>query len=195
MYRFTRNLSLVLAVILMLTALPLAASAQDDQEARIRENINRIVEEGFNQGNADVLDELLAPDYVSYLPGESGTEGIAEFKETIAFFRTIMPDLTATVDPIIVEGNWAAFRLVMQGTFSGTETDFPPPTNQPVTFTANIIARFDEEGRIVEEWDEFDNLAFGTQFGFFDPSMPSEEPTVPAPGEPVTPEMTEEPAG
>ena len=165
----SRILAPVLVVLLIVMALPLVTGAQDDQEVHIRESIIRVVEEGFNQGNVAVVDELFSPDYVAYVPGQEEPDTIEDFKADIVEIRTVMPDFTATADPIIVEGNWAAFRFTGQGTFTGAAEGWPPPTNAPVVFTANIILRFDEEGLAIEEWDEFDNLSFLIQTGAINP--------------------------
>ena len=53
----------------------------------------RLIEEGFNQGNLDVFDELVAPDFVNHSapPGVPPTrEG---WKQIMTIFRTAFPDI------------------------------------------------------------------------------------------------------
>ena len=66
---------LFLGIALAAVALtPAVSIAQDDQEEAHKEVVRRIVEEGFNQGNVAVIDELVAEDYVSYSLGGVETE-------------------------------------------------------------------------------------------------------------------------
>lgn len=162
-----------LAGLLLLTALlyPRLTAAQDDMGQAHKDAMMRIVNEAFNQGNVDVLDEVLAPDYVSHNP-DGSTAGIEEFKADILAWRAALPDLVATADPVLVEGDWIALRFVMTGTFTNELVnpgmEAIPPTGQPFTFTANIISRFNEDGLIVEEWDEYDSLTIFGQLGYLD---------------------------
>ena len=167
---FALGISLLAAAVL--TALPTTTHAFSDEDDN-RETILRIVNEGFNQGNVAVIDEVVAPDYVSYDPS-GATEDRDAFKASILAFRAAMPDLNARADPIIAEDNWVAFRFTMTGTFQNTldmGDGAIPPTGETVTFHSNIIARFNEAGLLVEEWDEFDFATFGAQLGLMDEGM------------------------
>jgi predicted ester cyclase len=173
MRKYTRLLVssffLLLGVVLASFVLaPSIASAQNDQIEAHKEAVRRVIDEGFNQGNFDALDEVFAPDYVGYPPGGGQPESLADFKALIQAYRTAMPDLQATADPVIAEGDWVAFRFSMTGTFQhemamGDQTI--PPTGQQLTLTANILARLNTEGQVVEEWDEYDYLSIFSQMG------------------------------
>jgi SnoaL-like polyketide cyclase len=53
----------------------------------------RVMEEAFNRGNLDVVDELVAPDFFSHeAPDARGPEG---FKATPRWLRAAFPDLHA----------------------------------------------------------------------------------------------------
>jgi predicted ester cyclase len=179
MYRkkqlFFGILSLVGLLLMSGLLFPRISAAQDDTNEAHRSAIQRIINEGFNQGNADVLDEVLAPDFVSYTPGSEETTGIAEFKQDILAYRAAMPDLQASADPIIVEGDWVAFRFTMTGTFQNDlvfEGEEPiPATGQPFTIVGHIFGRFNEEGLLVEEWDLFDTFSLLEQLGMLDDIM------------------------
>lgn len=168
---------LVLAVGLALTFFSLSihtTTAQDDQEQAHKDAVMRIIEEGFNQGNADVVDEVVAENYVSY-SSDGTTEDRESFKESITAFHGAIPDLQATADPLLADGDWVAFRFTMTGTFQNdlvfSGEDPIPATGQPLTYTANILIRFDENGQMVEEWDESDTFVFLEQLGMLDDVM------------------------
>lgn len=133
-------------------------------EEELRESVHQVVEQAFNQGNVAIIDEAYTADYINHPP-----ETVEEFKQAVLAFRAAMPDLVAAVEPVIVEGNWAAFRFTMHGTFTDELAlgELPPiaATGQPIELAINIILRFNEQGQVVEEWDELDNLGFLTQLG------------------------------
>src|SRR5262245_55524294 len=93
---------LVLVFALSLTAAPFV-SAQSDP----RTGIQRVIDEAFNQGQLDVIDEVFAENYVSH-PDDGDRDA---FKANILAQRDAMPDLHASADLITVEGEWAAFRF------------------------------------------------------------------------------------
>ena len=69
--------------------------------------MRRLFEEGFSQGNTDVVDEVLNRDFVCYDPNsESGeVRGSESIKAEIEYFRNAVPDLTYTVEDQIAEGD------------------------------------------------------------------------------------------
>lgn len=155
---------------LVLVTVPFSVAAQDDRGEAYQQTILRIVEEGFNGGNLDVIDEVFAPDYVNH--DSTGTIVDREsFKEFILAFRAAMPDLEVRVDMLLVEGDQASFRLMSTGTFRNELSLFPglPPTGEPVELIKHVVLRFNEDGQIIEEWDLTDNLAFLTQAGVLPP--------------------------
>jgi predicted ester cyclase len=74
----------------------------------------------FEQGNTDLLDELLAPDYVNHSPATpelpTGPEGV---KGVVAMFRSGIPDLRVLVEDMIAEGEKVATRYTLEGTHEG----------------------------------------------------------------------------
>lgn len=110
--------------------------------------LRRGYEEGFNNGNLDFLDDDIAADAVDHsFPDVSGPEA---FKLGIAGLREAFPDIQATADMVVAEGD-----LVMAvATFTGThEGEFlgVAPTGKQVTWTHVDINRF-ENGQVVEAW-------------------------------------------
>jgi predicted ester cyclase len=133
-----------------------------------RANVTRVIDEFFNAGNADVVSGLFSEDYVVH-PDETGRD---QFIQDVTEFRAAMPDFVATADPIIVDGNWIAFRFMSSGTFTNPLGDGDgalPPTSQPFLLDGIIIGRLDENGQLIEEWDAFDNLSIGMQLGVIPP--------------------------
>jgi steroid delta-isomerase-like uncharacterized protein len=131
----------------------------------------RLFEEGFSQGNTDVVDEVLNPDFVCYDPNsESGqVRGSETIKAEIEYFRNAVPDLTYTIEEQIAEGDKVVTRYTVSGTHQG-EFFGVAPTGERIRMTGISIDRF-EGGKMVEEWPEYDLLGVMRQLG-----------AVPAPG-------------
>jgi steroid delta-isomerase-like uncharacterized protein len=122
----------------------------------------------FEQGNIDLLDELLAPDYINHTPATpdlpTGPEGV---KGVVSMFRSAMPDLRVVVEDMIAEGDKVATRYTLEGTHEG-ELFGVPPTGQRLSiksFTAERVS----ECKILEHWRVSDNLDMMPQLGVFPP--------------------------
>jgi steroid delta-isomerase-like uncharacterized protein len=135
--------------------------------------VRRIPDEIFNQGNLSVVDELFAPDYVLHDPGVPGGElrGLEAFKEQwVSMFRTAFPDLRIVIEDQVAEGDKVASRYTGSGTHQGELRGFPP-TNNRVEATGTITSRL-AEGKIVEEWNNFDSMGMMQQLGIVPPLEP-----------------------
>jgi steroid delta-isomerase-like uncharacterized protein len=139
----------------------------DENKAKAR----RLFEEGFSQGNTDVVDEVLNPDFVCYDPNsESGeVRGSETIKAEIEYFRNAVADLTYTIEDQMAEGDKVVTRYTVSGTHQG-EFFGVPGTGERITMSGISIDRF-EDGKMVEEWPEYDLLGVMRQIG-----------AVPAPG-------------
>ncbi len=132
-----------------------------------KEKVRRLYEEGFGEGKVAVVDEVLDPDFVCYDPNsESGAvRGAETVKEEIEYFRQAAPDLTFTIeDQVAAEGDMVVTRWKATGTHQG---DFfgVPGTGKPIELNAILIDRFDESGKLVEEWISYDLLKPMRQIG------------------------------
>ena len=122
----------------------------------------------------EVLDEVCAPDVVSHDPAEEADVlGIEAHKARIRTYRTAMPDLSVKVDDVFASGDRVATRWTVRGTNDG-ELAGMPPTGKKVVITGLSIDRFDENGTLVETWDQWDNAGFMAQLGL-SPEMAAQE--------------------
>ncbi len=130
--------------------------------AESKTTVRRCWEECFNRGNFSVLDEMVATTYVWHGPDQevSGRDGI---KQLITMIRTGLPDVHMTFEDQFAERDKVASRWTMHGTQRG-ELFGIPPTGKPATFTGIIITRM-ADGRIAEEWENFDQLGLLQQLG------------------------------
>jgi steroid delta-isomerase-like uncharacterized protein len=124
----------------------------------------RAIEEGFNQGNLSVVDELSSEGFVNHDPSEGGEYvGRQGAKQQIEMFRKAFPDLHMTVDDLIETGDRVVMRWTATGTHRG-ELAGLAPTGVRTTTTGMTIDRF-EDGKIVESWSNWDTLGLMRQLG------------------------------
>src|SRR3954451_15690829 len=124
--------------------------------------LQRVVEEGFNKGNYNVLDTLYVPDYKEHQFGSTNT--LEGFKGYINLLRTAFPDLHVTIEDMVAEGDKVWVRMTTHGTNNGPFMG--PPTGKSITITVIDIFRF-ENGMIVEHWGVPDRFAGIVQLGLF----------------------------
>lgn len=136
--------------------------------ARIAANkalISRWFEEVWNQGRADLIDEMRAPETVAtgLAGGNQESRGSEPFKAFYANLRRALPDLRLTVEDILGEEDKVAVRISLRGTHMG-DTLGVPPTGNAVEFSGIVLARI-EDGRIAQAWNSLDLLALLKQIG------------------------------
>ena len=131
-----------------------------------KENMRRVLEEAFGQGRVEVVDEVLHSNFVCWDPNSESGEirGADTIKSEIEYFRNAVPDLTYTVDDKIVEGNMVVSRYTVSGTHQG-EFFGVPGSGKRIEMTGINIDRFDESGKLVEEWVEYDLLGAMRKIG------------------------------
>ena len=140
-----------------------------------KENMRRVLEEAFGQGKLEVIDEVLDPDFVCYDPNSEAGEvrGADTLKGEIEYFRNAVPDLTYTVEDQVVEGDKVVSRYTMRGTHQG-EFFGVPGSGKQIEMTGINIDRFDENGKLIEEWPEYDLLGAMQQMGAIPESQQDE---------------------
>jgi steroid delta-isomerase-like uncharacterized protein len=131
-------------------------------EEQLKDAYRRIVD-AISRGDADGLDELIAPDVVDHNPIPDQAPGRDGFKQWMDAARTAFPDMRGTVEELVAEGDWVAARLTWHGTHRG-EFVGVGPTGKPVSFSAFHLVRF-SQGRAVEWWGTADLLGALQQLG------------------------------
>jgi steroid delta-isomerase-like uncharacterized protein len=131
-----------------------------------KEKARRLVEEAFGQGNVEVIHEILHSDFVCYDPNSESGEirGADTIKGEIEYFRNAVPDLTYTVEDQVAEGDKVVTRYTASGTHQG-EFFGVAGSGKHIEMSGIQIDRFDESGKLVEEWPEYDLLGAMKQMG------------------------------
>jgi steroid delta-isomerase-like uncharacterized protein len=116
------------------------------------------------RGNLDAAEEIYAPNYVGHDPTSGDIRGIEGAKQFAATYRQAFPDLQPTVEDQVAEGDKVVTRFSARGTHQGETEDFGPPTGKRMEITGITIERF-ADGKIVEDWTNFDALGMMQQLG------------------------------
>jgi steroid delta-isomerase-like uncharacterized protein len=124
--------------------------------------VRRLVE-AFNEGNIDAVDELVTDSYVRHDPNSPEVRGPEQEKQLIAMYRSAFPDLYVTIEDMVAEGDKVVIRVAIHATHKGELLGIPP-TDKQLTFTSTEICRL-AEGRIDEQWVNFDALGMMQQLG------------------------------
>ncbi len=116
-----------------------------------------------SQQNLDALETVYAADLVLHEPDED-LQSIEEARQYLSGYLAAFPDMNFTVEDVIAEGDQVVTRWTMRGTHRGEIEEFGPPTGKQVELEGITIHRI-EDGKIVEEWERYDNLGVMQQLG------------------------------
>ena len=117
--------------------------------------VRRFLEEQF-EGNLDVIDELLAPDFVDrgLLPGQGPTR--EDYMRSVTEILDAFSIISFTIEEQIAEGDTVVTkyteRSVIKGEFIGL-----PPTGTEENFEGIYIHRI-SDGKITQEWSQANTL-------------------------------------
>jgi predicted ester cyclase len=106
------------------------------------------------------VDAYFASDYAFHGPdgAEMDYEGL---KGYFASLRAAFDELTIRRGIIVVEGDYIACQTTIAGTFAREFSRSPvgplPPNGNRVVFELMNIFRYDDQGRVAEEWVQTDN--------------------------------------
>ena len=137
-------------------------------EQTAKEIVRRYTEEGYNQGNPEVIEETMADDVVVHgLHGVDGSvRGIDAYLEWAGNLLKAVPDAHADIEALIAEGNTAAVHWTISGTQEGELGDLPP-TGEDFSMRALAFFRIEDE-QIVEKWYNPDETSMLRQLGLRD---------------------------
>jgi steroid delta-isomerase-like uncharacterized protein len=122
---------------------------------------------GFNRKNTAALDEFIDPHAVDHSAPAGAPGGIGGARQFAGMFLTAFPDVSFTVEDLIAEGDKVVACLTTSGTHQGVFLGIPP-TGKHVMVTGIEIFRI-AGGKIVEHWNNYDDLGLFQQLGVFPP--------------------------
>jgi steroid delta-isomerase-like uncharacterized protein len=132
-----------------------------------KEAVVRLIEEVWNKGNFQIVDELIAPQYtIRHDPGdpwEGQTINLATFKDRVKMSRDVLPDQKFSIEDLVAEDNKVAISWKFTGTQKG---DLPglPATNKKVNISGLTIYYFSND-KMIGHWQVIDKLNLLGQLG------------------------------
>jgi steroid delta-isomerase-like uncharacterized protein len=129
---------------------PVAATQQEINKAIA----GRVFEEIFNQGKFQVADHIYAPDFVNH--GFRKDHSLQEDQAAVHWEKHALPDLKMTVVLMVAEGDMVTVVWTLRGTNTAAASPLPA-TGVKLELRGITVWRI-VDGRIREEWTEFDML-------------------------------------
>lgn len=138
-----------------------------------RELVVRYFEEVWNQGRLEVLDELIADDYVNHSSSiPDPRPGPEDLKPIVAAMRRGIPDLHYEILDMVVAPDKVAVHVRMTGTHRGPLFGMPP-SGGPID-VRQMQFEWIRRGRIIQHWRLTDELSLLRQTGQI--QVPGAEP-------------------
>ncbi|MFC7139614.1 ester cyclase [Halosimplex aquaticum] len=149
----------------------------EDNEAVAR----RIFEDVWQNHDYDVIDEVVAEDYVLHdpsIPEDAGWPRGREGYRLMAEMGSGIIDGPLEIEQLLAAGDHVVIRWKQTGTHVG-EMGGIEPTNEEVTITGIEIDRF-EDGQLAETWQEVGMIPMLVQTGaisadVFAPEEPADD--------------------
>lgn len=130
--------------------------------------VRRLHEEVWNAGNMDIVDELLAEDYVEHNPTVSDEiRGREAYKGNVSAFREAFSEFEIVPEDVIAEGDIVVFRHTGQGTHEGEFMGIEPTGNS--FKLSGVVTHRVEDDQIAEAWVNVDALGLLVQLGVVTP--------------------------
>lgn len=120
--------------------------------------------EETDKGNAAVVDELCAQNYLDHNPPLPGMpEGSGGVRRANELLRAAFPDTVHTIEDQVAEGDKVVTRLRARATFSGELLGIPP--HGKVVEIGGISIHRLADGKLVEHWAQADLWSLMQQLG------------------------------
>jgi steroid delta-isomerase-like uncharacterized protein len=131
-------------------------------------------EHAFRASDQATIDELCDPGLVDHNPAPDHGRTLAGFKQEVAGFGSIFPDLEEDLQEIVASGGTVATRWVVTGSLR-REFMGLPATGQPVRVEGMNFYRL-KEGRVTDIWTQFDGVGMMQQLGAIPARPPDQLP-------------------
>ena len=119
----------------------------------------------MNGHDPDAVDGFVAEDYVNH--NAFVADGREANRQFWAVFFTGLPDVSVTMEDLVISGDRVVGRFIYRGTHTGDLMGIPA-TGKPVEMRSIDIWRV-QDGMFVEHWDELNLLELFQQIGALPP--------------------------
>jgi len=139
--------------------------------------VRRLFDEGFNERNGEVFDQLVTVDYIEHATAPFRTEepgsvqGPKHMRGVVDWLVEQFPDVTMKVLDIVADGSTVVARVVSEGTHLGKLGGVIPPTGKRFSAQQSHWYRV-RDGKLAEHWATRDDLTSMMQLGVLGPASP-----------------------
>jgi steroid delta-isomerase-like uncharacterized protein len=120
-------------------------------------------ERAFRAGDQATIDELCAPGFVDHNPAPGQEPTLAGFKQKVAGYATVFPDLEEDLQDVVASGETVATRWVVTGS-QQQELMGIPATGRAIRVEGMSFYRV-ADGRVTDIWTQFDGVGLMQQLG------------------------------
>ena len=154
----------IVYAVLLASSLVAPLSAAPDPRQNIEQNkavARKLFDVALNQDNWEVYNEIHSKDFVAHA-GRHGVD-LAEDLQAAKNWRLAFPDGRYSINRVVAEGDFVVVQFTGRGTNTGPWHGLPA-TGKPLEIPGIGIYRI-VEGKIVEEWVEYNMLSILKQLG------------------------------
>ena len=123
----------------------------------------RIADEVWTKGKLDLIEELIAPEFVGTSPTDGEFHGPDGFRQLVERYHSAFSGVEMRIERLVAEGDWVATNWTARGTHTG-ELMGIAPTSREATVTGMQFSRV-RDGKLVESHGLFDALGMRQQLG------------------------------
>lgn len=136
-----------------------------------KDNLKTLIEQVWNKGNLDLVDQLIAPQYtIHHDPGdpwEGQSLNWEGYKQRVLYSRNAFPDLCFNIKGFVATEDRVAINWILTGTHRGDLADIPA-SGKTISISGLTIYYF-RNGKLSGHWQVIDRLAFLAQLEMFGP--------------------------
>lgn len=153
---------------------PAAAFTREDED-RFQAALAGFLDSALANNDAAQLVSFFSDDVRVHFPAGDATPD--SLRQWLVSIRQALPDVALETPVLLVDDDYAAARLQMSGVFFGQWTEpsgaIIPANDQFLTLTANLLARFNRDGKIAELWLVYDRGDWLTRLAATAPVQPA----------------------
>jgi steroid delta-isomerase-like uncharacterized protein len=125
--------------------------------------LHRWMEEVWNKGRLDAIDEMLASDVVIHGIGGEAIHGPENYRPFIESVHNTFSPIEVVVEDAVEQGDTIVARCTVRGTHTGDGIGVAP-TGRRVEFSGMTMVKV-KDGKMVEVWNNFDFASMQQQIG------------------------------
>ena len=126
----------------------------------------KTIDEAGKIANAEIIDDFLAEDFVEHNPFPGIPANRDGWKQVFIMFAKAAPGYRV-IDDLIAEGDKVVGRITARGKHTGNLFGIPA-TNKEFSMAGIAIWRI-KNGKIIEHWNQTDQVGMMTQLGALAP--------------------------